>query len=425
MTITEKIISKACGKDVKPGEIVNAKIDKLMIVEIAGPIVFGHFEKFGTTKLYDPDMLVLMTDHFGLGHNVKDSNHISNFRNYAKKYHLKNFYDFGRNGICHQVMTENGWVLPGTLTVGTDSHATTYGAMGAFGCGVSPTEAAVIMATGYVWFRVPNSIKIVLKGKLPFGCYGKDIALKIINILGCDEIALYKALEITGEGVKSLNIDDRLAICNMMAETGAKNSIIAADEITSAYLKERTNKPFDMVQSDSDASYDEEIEFNLDDLVPLVAIPHLTSDIKPAGEVKDVAINTVFLGSCTSGRLSEIAIAAKILKGKKLPDDVRMIVVPSSQKIYLECVKLGYVETLVEAGAVFETSSCACCGGFHTGVLPFDAVCVSTTNRNFQGRMGSPGAFIYLASAATAVASALEGHIVDPRKYLNEGGLTK
>jgi 3-isopropylmalate/(R)-2-methylmalate dehydratase large subunit len=418
MALTEKILSKACGRSVMPGEIVNVNVDKLMIVDMSGPIAFNLFEKIGTSKLYNSDMIVLVADHYGSGHDLKSANLIKKFRDYGNQYAIKEFFDQGRHGICHQVMAENGLVLPNTVTVGTDSHATTYGALGAFGCGVSTSEAAVIMAIGKIWFRVPSSIKIELTGKLPFGCYGKDVALKIVSLLGCDETALYKAVEITGEGVKSLDMDDRLALCNMIAETGAKNCIIPADEVTASYLGNKSSELYEIMESDQDAQYDLIYNINLDELVPYVAVPHMTSDVHPAAELEGTEINQAFLGSCTSGRLSEIAIAVKIFKGRKLPDKMVMRIVPSSQKIFLEAVKLGYIEILMEAGITVESSSCACCGGLHTGVLPDGAICISTTNRNFRGRMGSPDSFVYLASAATVAASALEGRIVDPRKYL-------
>jgi 3-isopropylmalate/(R)-2-methylmalate dehydratase large subunit len=419
MTITEKIISKACGKDkVIPGEIVSVKIDKLMTMDANAPIVFRQFEKLGVSKLYDPDLLVVHTDHLAPGHTVKDAETIKQTRDYSKKYGAK-MYDIGRHGICHQMMVENAHVRPGSITFGTDSHATTYGAMGAFSCGVSATEAAVIMATGECWVRVPGSIKINLTGKLPRGTYGKDIALKMMSILGCEKEATYMAVEIGGDGVGSLDIADRLTICNLVAETGAKNGIIAADEKTVAYYKAAGGGDDSvLLNSDPDARYETIYEINLSELEPLVSVPHLTSNVKPARELADVRIDHVFIGSCTNGRIEDIAVTAEILKGKKLPDNVRMIVVPASQRIYLEALRAGYIETIMEAGGLFEVSCCGPCAGYNTGLLPAGGVAVSTTNRNFQGRMGHPESFVYLSSPATAAASALEGHIADPRKYI-------
>lgn len=419
-TITEKILGKACGKNVVPGEIVNIKVDKLMTMDFLGPIAFKLFEQLEAPKLYDPDMLVLIQDHLVPGHTVKDAEILKQFRDFAKKYNLqKNFYDIGRHGICHQMMVENGYAKPGKIVVGTDSHSTTYGAMGAFACGVSTSEAAVIMATGENWFRVPSTIKIELKGKLPFGVCGKDVSLKMMSILGYDRDALYKAVEVAGEGVASLEIGDRITICNMIAETGAKSGIIAADEKTVKYLKEiGADSDYEMVQSDPDAEYDAVYTINLDELVPTVALPHTSENIKPAEELEGTKINHVFIGSCTNGRLEDIKAAADILRGKKIAEDVRMIVVPATQKIYLESLKLGYVQDLIEAGAIFETSSCASCAALHTGILPSNEIAISTTNRNFKGRMGNPTASIYLSSAAVAAAAALNGYITDPRKYM-------
>lgn len=420
-TVTEKIFSKACGKEVQAGEIINAKIDRLMTMELLGPIAFGLFEELKAQGIYDKERLVMIMDHLGVGHNPQQAELIRKFREYAKKYQVEHFYDIGFNGICHQLMVEEGYVLPGTIVVGTDAHSTTYGAMGAFGTGVSTSEAAVIMATGSVWFRVPETILITLKGKLPLGVYGKDVGLEIMRILKCDEVALYKAVEFTGDGVVALSIDDRLTICNMMAEVGAKNGFVPADGITEAYLKEiGVTVPYEKLSSDPGSTYFAQFEIDLDQLVPSVAVPHLTSDVHPITELEGTRIDHVFLGSCTSGRLAEIGLAARILKGKRIADDVRMIVVPASQKIYLQAVKAGYVEALVEAGVIFESSSCASCGGKHTGVLADGTVCISTTNRNFQGRMGSKKSSVYLASAAAVAAAALTGTITDPRKYLKQ-----
>ena len=420
-TITEKILGRACGKEVVPGELVNAKIDKLMTMDFFGSIVFKLFEQLEAPSLYDPDMLVVITDHLVPGHTIKDAELIKATRDYAKKYHLKNFYDIGRHGICHQMMVENGFVKPGKVVVGTDSHAPTYGAMGAFACGVTSSEAAVIMATGEIWFRVPSSVKIELRGTLQPGCCGKDVSLKIMSLLGFDKTALYKAIEVTGDGVGSLEISDRLTITNMMAETGAKSAIIRADEKTMQYLRNigADDGDYEFFTSDADAVYDESYVIDLDTLVPTVAIPHSSDLIRSAEELEGTPVHHVFLGSCTNGRLEDLKAAADILRGQKIADDVRMIVVPASQRIYLEALKAGYIQDLVEAGAVVETSSCASCAGLHTGILPAGEVAISTTNRNFKGRMGSKEASIYLSSAATAAAAARCGYITDPRKFMN------
>ncbi len=422
-TITEKILSRACGREVAAGEIHNAAIDRMMTMDFLGPIAFKQFEKLGAPKIHNPEMLVLVQDHLVPGHNLKDAEILKQFRDFAAKYRLPHFYEIGRHGICHQMMIENGYCLPEKVVVGTDSHSTTYGAAGCFNCGVSTTEAAVIMATGAVWFRIPDSIKIELTGRLPFGVRGKDVSLKIMSILGYDKEALYKAIEFSGEGLKSLDMSDRITLANMMAETGAKSAIVPADEITFAYLRSigadlSEYENHEPLKSDPDARYDAVHTINLSELTPIVAAPHSSANLKSAEELEGTKIDHVFIGSCTNGRLDDIEVAAKILKGHKIPGNIRMVVVPASQKIFLESVRLGYVEALVEAGAIFETSSCAACAALHTGVLPSEEVAISTTNRNFKGRMGHPSSSVYLASAATAAAAARAGHITDPRKYL-------
>lgn len=420
-TITEKILGKACGKDVIPGEIVNVRIDKLMTMDFFASIVGKLYDQLEAPALFDPDMVVVFCDHMGPGHSLKDAELLKQTREFVKKYNLKNFYDLGRNGICHQMMVENGYVKPGKVVVGTDSHSPTYGAMGAFACGVTSSEAAVIMATGEIWFRVPSSVKVELKGKLQPGCCGKDVSLKIMSLIGFDKTALYKAIEITGEGIASLEIADRLTITNMMAETGAKSAIIHADEKTIRYLQDigADDGDYECYESDSDATYDDEYVINLDELEPTVAIPHSSDLIKKAEELEGTPIHHVFVGSCTNGRLEDIKDAADILRGHKIADDVRMIVVPASQHIYLEALKKGYIQDLIEAGALVESSSCASCAALHTGILPSGEIAISTTNRNFKGRMGSKDASIYLASAATAAAAARCGYITDPRKFMN------
>ena len=420
MTATEKIFARASNqKEVKAGDIVNAKVDKILLIDAMAPAVYRKFESMGVgDKLYDPSMIVTNVDHYVPGHNTVEANEIKYTRDYAKKYGVL-FYDIGHHGICHQMMVENGHVRPGSVVVGTDSHSTTYGALGAFSCGVSVTEAAVILATGECWFSVPKTIRFELKGSLPFGVCGKDVGLKIMSILGFDKEAAYKSVEIGGEGVASLQMSDRITISNIMAESGAKNGFIEADEKTVEFYKEvgGMGTP-ELVRSDPDAEFEKVYEINLDEMVPVVAIPHLTSNVAPAADQKGVRIHHCFIGSCTNGRLDDIAVAAKILKGKKIADDVRMIVIPASQKIYMQALKLGYIETLVEAGALFEHSCCGPCAGYNSGLLPDDEVAISTTNRNFKGRMGSTKASIYLASPATAAASALTGYITDPREYL-------
>lgn len=315
-TITEKILGKACGKEVIPGEIVNVRIDKLMTMDFFASIVGKLYDQLEAPALFDPDMVVVFCDHMGPGHSLKDAELLKQTREFVKKYNLKNFYDLGRNGICHQMMVENGYVKPGKVVVGTDSHSPTYGAMGAFACGVTSSEAAVIMATGEIWFRVPSSVKVELKGKLQPGCCGKDVSLKIMSLIGFDKTALYKAIEITGEGIASLEIADRLTITNMMAETGAKSAIIHADEKTIRYLQDigADDGDYECYESDSDATYDDEYVINLDELEPTVAIPHSSDLIKKAEELEGTPIHHVFVGSCTNGRLEDIKDAADMVE---------------------------------------------------------------------------------------------------------------
>lgn len=420
-TITEKIFAKHLGRDVRVGEIVSAPVDRVMFMDWKCPSVFGAFEEtLGQTELRNPDRVVMVSDHLGVGHDLASAQILETFKQKAKQYGVKHFYGLGRTGICHQVMLEDGLVTPGSITLGSDSHATTYGAVGAFSCGISTSETAAIMAVGELWLMVPPSIRVVLKGALPFGCYGKDVALKILSLLRADEHALYKAVEIVGDGVQTLTMDDRIAVCNMMAETGAKNAIIPVDDITEAYLKDKLAEPYERIVSDPDAVYDETFEINLDELVPLLAVPPLVYDARPVADFAGTPITRAFLATCTSGRLEELKIAARILEGRELPEQVGMVVVPASRKIYIEAAKNGYTATFAEAGAAVESSYCASCSGRCGGVLPDGAVCISTSNRNFNGRMGSFKASIYLASAATVAVSARNGCITDPRETLRE-----
>ena len=420
-TITEKIFSKYAEKTVAAGEIVEVPVHRLMFMDWKGPSVFEHFEAdLGQDFLPNPDRIVMVSDHLGLGHDIANAQILESFKQHAEKYHIQHFYGIGRTGICHQVMVEDGLVTPGTVTLGCDSHSTTYGALGCFACGISASEVACIMAREKMWFSIPPTIRIVLTGSLPFGCYGKDVALKILSILRCDEDALYKAIEITGEGVQSLNMDDRLTLCNMMAETGAKNCVVPVDGITEAYLADKIHEPYEKFISDDDAVFDATHTIDLNLLVPLIAVPPSVCDVRPVSELEGLPISRVFLGTCASGRLLELGVSAAMLKDKEIPKSVSMIVVPASRSIYIECAKCGYIESFAQAGAAFESSTCASCSGRSSGVLPAGAVCVSTANRNFNGRMGSFEASIYLASAATATASALHGRITDPRNDLRK-----
>lgn len=419
-TIVEKIFEKYAGKAVAPGEIVSVPFHRLIFMETKGAAIFKYFEKdLGQTKLKNPDRIVMVCDHLGLGHNLADAQIIEHFRRKAKEYNVKRFYDTSC-GIGHQIMVEDGLVAPGTISLGCDSHSTTYGAVGAFSCGITPSETAVALATDEIWLMVPATVQIQLTGKLPFGCSGKDVALKIISLLKADKYALYKAVEIVGEGVSSLSMDDRIVICNMMAETGAKSGLIPVDDVTREFLKGRLDGPCEAISSDKDAKFSRTFSIDLKELTPMVAPPDMVDDAKSASEFEGVPITNAFLGSCASGRLEDLAVAATLLKGRKIPQGVTMIVAPASQKIYIEAAKLGYLQIFAEAGAAVATPDCATCSGAQSGVLPDGAVSVSASNRNSTGRMGSPLSSVYLASAATVAASALKGSITDPRQYLKQ-----
>ncbi len=368
-TITEKILSKACGHTAKPGDIVVGKVDRLMTMDVSAALVLEQFEKTGAERMVDDEMLVVSFDHVGCGHNLKDAETLKRAREFMRKYKIKNFYDIGRNGICHQIMMEEGFVQPGKVILGTDSHSTSYGAFGAAACGVTQSEGGVILATGEHWFLVPETIRVILTGERPAGVYGKDIALKIVNLLGYDKEASYKAVEVVGPGLKSLDMSDRICICNMIAETGAKFGVIPGDEITDAYLKDIAKAPYEKVESDDDAVYEKTYEIDLNAMEPTVAAPHSMENTHFAKDIKDAVVDHVFIGSCTNGRLEDMEQAAKILAGRKVADNLRMIIVPASRKVYMDALKAGYIQTFIEAGALVEGPSCGACMGLHTGVL--------------------------------------------------------
>lgn len=418
-TVTEKILGNACGFPVHKGEIVDVPVDAVMSIELSASNISELLDDLGVKELHNPDRIVLMNDHCGVGNSLEDSCFLQNNRDLAKKYNLENLYEIGRLGIGHQVMVEDGWVKPGSVSVGNDSHALTYGAVGAFGTSISETECAVAMATGSVWMRVPESIRIRIDGSLPFGCSGKDVALKLMDVLGYEVVAPYKALEFTGDGISSLSIDDRMTICNMMTEAGAKNAVMPIDEITSKYTGIDLEECKKFI-ADEDAEFEDEYVINLNDLEPLIAAPHKPSNVKTVRELEGTPITQGFVGSCTSGRLSEIATMASMMKGRKLPKGAVLILAPASWKIQVEALRAGYLQTLIEAGVSVESPSCAACAGTMSGVLPPKAVCVSSSSRNFKGRMGSDDSQVYLASAATVLASVLTGVITDPRKFISE-----
>ena len=416
MTISEKILARASGKErVEAGEIVEANVDLAMSHDNAA-LVSKIFKEIGVDKVWDPDKIVIILDHRAPANIIKAAEAHKSIREFIKERGIKNFYDVGE-GICHQVVPEKGYVKPGMLIVGTDSHTTTYGAFGAFSTGIGATEMACVWATGKLWLKVPETIKMVINGKLQEMVTAKDVILHIIGEIGSDG-ANYKAIEFYGETVKNFSISSRMTISNQAMEAGAKAAIVPPDEKTINYLRDRVRGEIDPVYSDGDANYESEMEFDVSDLEPQVACPHTVDNVKPVSEVEGIEIDQAVLGSCTNGRLEDLEIAAKILKGKRIAPGVRMIVIPASREIYLEALKRGYIEIFLRAGATIINPGCGPCLGAHQGVLASGERAISSTNRNFRGRMGSPDSEVYLASPATVAASAIEGKIVDPRRVV-------
>ncbi len=416
MTMTQKILAKHAGVPaVKAGELAEARLDLVLGNDITAPVAITEFEKAGLTQVFDQDKIAIVLDHSTPCKDIKSAQLCAQAREFSKKYHITHFYDVGTVGIEHALLPEKGLCAPGETIIGADSHTCTYGAVGAFSTGVGSTDMAAGMATGLAWFKVPSAVKVTLKGKLPKFVSGKDVILHLIGLIGVDG-ALYKSLEFGGEGVASLTMDDRFTIANMAIEAGAKNGIFPVDDQTRAYLKGRVDRLWEAVEADPDAEYDREVVIDLSALRPTVAFPHLPSNTKTVDEAAGTPIQQVVIGSCTNGRLKDLAEAAGILKGKKVHDGVRCIVIPATQQIYLEAMKAGYVETFITAGCAVSTPTCGPCLGGHMGVLASGERCVSTTNRNFVGRMGPTDSEIILASPAVAAASAITGVITDPSK---------
>jgi len=416
MNITEKILAKASGKkSVSPEEIVDANVDMIMVHDLTGPLAVEAFKKIGIEKVWDNKKVVVILDHQVPAESVKAAELHKTMRQFAKDQKLR-IYDVGRGGICHQVMPEKGHVVPGTVIVGADSHTCTYGAFGAFATGIGSTEAAAVFATGKIWLKVPAAIKINVNGK--FGKYvtAKDLVLNIIGKLGADG-AIYKSAEFTGPTIREMSMAGRMTICNMAVEMGAKNGVVEPDETTKEFLKNRvkTLPDFAALKSDKDAAYERTMEFNVAKLEPQVACPSSVDNVKPVSEVGNVPIEQAFIGSCTNGRIEDLRLAAQILKGKKVKDGVRTLVIPASQEVYKQALTEGLTEIFTDAGAVVCGSACGPCLGGHIGLLAAGETCVSTSNRNFIGRMGSTQASVYLASPATVAASAVTGKITDPR----------
>jgi len=416
LTLAEKILAKKSGKDtVSAGEIVQARVDVAMSHENAR-MVKKSFEKIGVEKVWDPDRIVIIFDHRVPAESERTALGQKELREFVKAQGIKNFYDINV-GVCHQVLVEEGFSRPGILLVGTDSHTTTAGALGAFATGIGATEMAAVWATGELWLRVPETLKIVVNGKLPRGVYAKDVILNIIGTIGADG-ADYKAIEFSGSTISAMSIASRMVISNLSMEAGAKVAFVVPDKITESYVKDRAKGLYEMLAPDPDARYASEHTLDVSDLEPQLACPHQVDNVKGISEVAGTKIDQAVIGSCTNGRLEDLREAARVLKGRKVDPGVRLLVVPASWKIFKEALSEGIIETLVDAGAVLVNAGCGPCLGAHQGCLAPGEVAVTSTNRNFQGRMGSAEAFLYLASPATVAASAIEGKIADPRRYL-------
>ena len=413
MTMTQKILAKHAGlESVTAGQLIEANVDLTLANDITGPVAIREMEKAGFDKVFDNTKIALVMDHFAPNKDIKSAEQCLECREFSKKYNIVNFFDVGAMGIEHALLPEKGLTAPGELIIGADSHTCTYGALGAFSTGVGSTDMAAGMATGMAWFKVPSAIKFNLTGKLPENCSGKDVILTIIGMIGVDG-ALYKSMEFTGEGVKNLSMDDRLCICNMAIEAGAKNGIFPVDDITLAYLQDRSEREPVVYEADPDAEYEKVIDIDLTKIVPTVACPHLPENTHPASELHDIKVDQVVIGSCTNGRMEDMEAAYSILNGKKIADGIRCIIIPGTMQIYRECVERGYVTAFIDAGAVVSTPTCGPCLGGYMGILAAGERCIATTNRNFVGRMGHVDSEVYLASPHTAAASALTGYITE------------
>lgn len=418
MTMTQKILAAHAGLDhVEAGQLIMADLDVVMANDITGPMAIPVFRQMAD-KVYDKEKVVLVPDHFTPNKDIKSAENAKALREFAKEQELTHYYEVGQMGIEHAILPEKGIVVAGECIIGADSHTCTYGALGAFSTGMGTTDIATGMATGQIWFKVPGAIKFVLTGKPSRYVSGKDIIIHIIGKIGVDG-ALYKSMEFTGDGIANLSMDDRFTMANMAIEAGAKNGIFPVDALAEAYIKEHSDKEYKIYTADEDAVYDEVVEIDLSSVRPTVAFPHLPGNAKTIDEIEamePIKIDQVVIGSCTNGRMEDMRRAAAILKGHKVHPDVRVMVIPGTQKIYKECIKEGLVDIFIDAGCSFNTPSCGPCMGGHMGVLAAGEKCVSTTNRNFVGRMGHVDSLIYLASPETAAASAIAGYIANPEK---------
>ena len=414
MTIAEKILAAHAGVEVvEPGQFVDVSVDVVLANDITAPIAIREFDRIGVEKVFDRDKVIMVPDHFTPNKDIKSAEQCKAMRDFVRRQNLTNYFEVGRVGIEHVLLPEQGLVLPGDVVVGADSHTCTYGALGAFATGMGSTDIAVAMATGKLWMRVPETIKFVYHGQLPEWVGGKDLILHTIGTIGVDG-ARYQALEFSGEAVDALSMDGRFTMSNMAIEAGGKAGLFAFDQKTQTYVESRARRPYTAYESDADAQYAEVIKVDISNLEPQVAFPHLPSNARPLSQVGDVTIDQAVIGSCTNGRLEDLQLAAQVLRGQKVHPYVRCIVIPGTQAIYLEAVRQGLVEAFIEAGAVVSTPTCGPCLGGYMGVLAAGERCVSTTNRNFVGRMGHPESEVYLANPAVAAASAVLGRIGGP-----------
>ncbi len=413
MTMTQKVLAYHSGlESVKAGQLIKANLDMVLGNDITTPVAINEFEKNGFTSVFDKSKISIVLDHFTPNKDIKAATQCMQCRDFSNTHEIVNFFDVGQMGIEHALLPEKGLVAPGECVIGADSHTCTYGALGAFSTGVGSTDMAAGMATGTAWFKVPSAIKFNLTGKLSKWVSGKDVILHIIGMIGVDG-ALYKSMEFSGEGLKNLSMDDRLCMANMAIEAGAKNGIFEVDDVTLEYVKGRVNREFKIFSADADAEYDEVYDIDLSTIKSTVSFPHLPENTRTIDNVGEVLINQAVIGSCTNGRLEDMRAAAAVLKGKKVHKNVRCIVIPATQQIYLDCIREGLAEIFVEAGCVFSTPTCGPCLGGHMGILAKGERAISTTNRNFVGRMGHPESEVYLASPAIAAASAIMGRICD------------
>ena len=416
MTMTQKILADHAGlQSVSAGQLIRARLDIVLGNDITTPVAINEFTKNGFERVFDKDKIAIVLDHFVPNKDIKAAEQSRQCRKFACGHCISHFYDVGKMGIEHALLPEQGVVTAGDCIIGADSHTCTYGALGAFSTGVGSTDMAAGMATGEAWFKVPSAIRFLLTGQLPPNCSGKDVILTIIGKIGVDG-ALYKSMEFTGPGVETLSMDDRLCICNMAIEAGAKNGIFPVDQVTMRYLEGRGERAPRIFRADPDAAYEKTVCVDLSAIVPTVACPHLPENTRPAAELEDIAIDQVVIGSCTNGRMEDMETAYRILKGRTVAPGVRCIIIPATMKIYRECVERGYVTAFIDAGAVVSTPTCGPCLGGYMGILAAGERCVATTNRNFVGRMGHVTSEVYLASPATAAASAIAGFITPAKE---------